>query len=166
MALRALITTARWLVVVLVVWLSAAPALACFGPKLYFAVADEPRQEVLFALVSLYVHEKTGVDSVAVAMAPEEGGAMLAAERVDLAFTPPGVKTPAGGFVFTIGSWPRLVSGKRPLEQLQFTTVLPAIRKLNGLLSPADVEALLADVRDGDSAIAAARRLLMARRWI
>ena len=34
-------------------------ALACFGPKLFVAAGQSPEEETLFALVTLYVEEKT-----------------------------------------------------------------------------------------------------------
>lgn len=145
--------------------LAAAPAAACFGPKLYVGVAAEPRQEMLFALVSLYVVEKTGVESERVPLTvADDPGKMLAAERVDLTFAPApvsGVET-----LLAIPGYPLLVSGSRPLNDLQFTTVAPALRKLATLLTPRDLAALEARIAAGDKPLAAARRLCMERRWL
>lgn len=161
MALRTLIIT----VTLLLFLVAAAPALACFGPKLYWGVGAQPAEQALFALVSLYVQEKTGVESVRVDLETGQSPwTELTEERVDLVF----VETPAeqGTTLLQVDGQPRLVSGARPLEDLQFTTVAPAIRKLHGLLTAADVDSLTAQVGSGEPPLAAARRFLMERRWI
>jgi len=59
-----------------------------------------------------------------------------------------------------------LVAGSRPVNDLQFTTVLPAVAKLNRLLTSADVELLVRQVEVGKSAMSVARKFLMGNRWI
>jgi len=143
----------------------AAPATACFGPKLYVGVAADPRQEMLFALVSLYVVEKTGVESERVILAADIApGTELLAERVDLAFA----AAPVAGAetLLAIPGYPLLAGGSRPLNDLQFTTVVPALRKLATLLAPRDLLELEARIAAGDKPLAAARRLCMERRWL
>lgn len=162
MAVRAL---TRILAAIVLVALAVAPVNACFGPKLYVGVAAEPRQEMLFALVSLYVVEKTGVQSERVDLQPgEEPGQMLLAEKVDLTFVP----APVAGaeVVLAIPDYPLLASGQRPLTDLQFTTVVPALRKLAGLLTPNDLRALAARIKTGETPLAAARWLCQERRWL
>ena len=68
--------------------------------------------------------------------------------------------------MLSVPEFPALVSGQRPLEELQFTTVAPAVRKLSGLLTKDDVTSLVKQVEAGESAMAAVRCLLMERRWI
>jgi hypothetical protein len=162
MALRPL---NRLLPALLLLALTAFPAAACYGPKLYFGVAVDPRQELLFAVATLYVKEKTGVESEQVVLGPEaDPGAELRGERVDMVFA----AAPINGAetLLAVAGYPLLVSGERPLTDLQFTTVVPALRKLATLLTPADLQALEARVAGGDKPLAAVRRLFKERRWI
>lgn len=161
MALRPL----NLLLVVVVFMALAAPAMACFGPKLYVGVAADPRQETLFALVSLYVAEKTGVVSERVTLAAAaDAGPELRAEKVDLAFAQAPV--PGAETLLAIPGYPVLASGPRPLNDLQFTTVAPALRKLAALLTPRDLQELESRVAAGEKPLAAARRLCMERHWL
>jgi len=155
----------RLLAAFLLIALTALPAAACFGPKLYVGVAADQRQELLFALVSLYVVEKTGVESERVTLTDRaDPVAELRAERIDMAFA---VAPVAGAeTLLAIPGYPLLVSGARPLTDLQFTTVVPALRKLAALLTANDLLALEARVAAGDKPLAAARRLCMERRWL
>lgn len=162
MAVRALKMV---LTVLAVAVLTANHAAACFGPKLYIGVATEPRQELLFAMVSLYVQEKTGVESEKVLLpATADPAGELRAERVDLVFAPAAV---AGAeTLLALPGEPLLASGSRPLTDLQFTTVVPAVRKLAGLVTAADLALLDARVAAGETPLAAVRRLFKERRWI
>lgn len=162
MALRPL---TKLLAALLLAAVFAAPAESCFGPKLYIGVFADPRQELLFAAVSLYIQEKTGVESEKVALAPAaDPGAELRAERVDLAFAPAAV---AGAeALLAVPGYPLLVSGARPLTDLQFTTVAPAVRKLATLLTASDLAGMEVRVAAGVTPLAAVRRLFKERRWI
>lgn len=144
--------------------LLAATANACFGPKLYVGTGVGPEEEFLYALVSLYIKEKTGVETVRVPMAANDPGVEVAAARVDLAFAP--AEGREGTAVLAPAGFPRLVAGTRVLDDLQFTTVVPALRKLAGLLTPADVTAQVALVRQGGAPAATARHFLSARGWL
>jgi len=155
----------RALTFLLTLVLSVLPAVACFGPKLYLGVTADPRQELLFAVVNLYVQEKTGVESEAVVLvAGIDPAAELRAERVDMAF----VTAPVSGAetLFVVAGYPLLVAGDRPLTDLQFTTVAPALRKLATLLTAADLHTLESRVAAGETPLAAARKLFKERRWI
>jgi hypothetical protein len=144
--------------------LVCAPAQACFGPKLFVGVGQGVQDQALFALITLYVQEKTGVESSRVDIeAGQEPGALLAGNKVDLAFAH---SDSLDNTVFHIAGLPQLATGRRPLEELQFTTVLPAISKLNRLLKREDVDLLVKRIEAGDSAMSAARKFLMERRWI
>ena len=143
----------------------SASAQACFGPKLFAAAGKGSQADVLFALVTLYVEEKTGVESLRVEIEKGVDPLMLLAdEKADLVFV--ATDKALDNTILQVPGAPVLVTGKRPLEELQFTTVLPAIKKLNGLLEVEDVSALVAQVDAGESAMAAVRRFLMERRWI
>ncbi|TFG86396.1 MAG: hypothetical protein E4H17_04190 [Gemmatimonadales bacterium] len=155
----------RALTLLLALLLTALPAAACFGPKLYLGVAAEPRQELLFAVVSLYVQEKTGVESEMVPLAAGvDPAAELRAERVDLAFA--AVPVSGAETLLAVAGYPLLIAGHRPLTDLQFTTVAPALRKLASLLTVADLHTLESRVAAGETPLAAARRLFKERRWI
>lgn len=151
------------LLLVLLLLAAVLPSWACFGPKLYLAPSAGAEGEVLFALVSLYVKEKTGTDTVRVDPAGEEPLALLRGEKADLAFSEGGE---GGTPLLAVDGLPVLLAGRRPVEDLQFTTVAPALKKLAGLLAAADVAALAAEVEGGAPPLAAVRRFLMARGWI
>jgi hypothetical protein len=149
----------------LILLICSSTAFACFGPKLYWGVDTSEESRVLYALASIYVQEKTGVESVLVDL--EEGQDPLlemTEERVDLVF----VREPSGSLniLIDIDSRPALVSGPRPLEDLQFTTVAPAMNRLAKRLTAADVSGLVTQVEAGVPPLAAARKFLMERRWI
>ncbi len=148
----------------LLVALLCAPVQACFGPKLFVGTGKSVQEEALFALVTLYVQEKTGVESTRVEIeAGQDPRTLLNGEKVDLVFV---LSDAPENTVFQIAGMPRLVTGKRPLEELQFTTVLPAIKKLNRLLQQSDVELVVSNIEAGDSPMIAARKFLMEFRWI
>ena len=165
MAVRSLI------LMTLLVLLTASLSQACFGPKLFVGAGQGAQSDVLFALVTLYVQEKTGVESTRVEI--EEGQNpldLLSSEKADLVLVPAN-ESPDGvifyeNAVFHIDGLLQLVTGKRPLDDLQFTTVLPAIRKLNRLLKFEDVAWLVSRVDAGESAMAVVRKFFMERRWI
>ncbi len=149
---------------VFLVALVCAPVQACFGPKLFVGAGTSVQDEALFALVTLYVQEKTGVESTRVEIeAGQDPLTLLDGEKADLVFVLSGA---LDNTVFQIAGMPLLVTGKRPLEDLQFTTVLPAIRKLNRQLKKEDVELLINHIETGDSPMIAARKFLMELRWI
>jgi len=152
------------LLVLLLLWLAAAPASACFGPKLYFGGVAGEEGEALYELVALYVKEKTGVETVRIDLGSEAPLAALSAGRADLVLV--AAEAPDASTLIAIAGLPRLVVGARPQEDLQFTTVVPALRKLGRLLSAADVEVVATASSRGVPAAAAARTLLMSKGWI
>ncbi len=144
--------------------LVSVPAQACFGPKLFVGAGQSVQDEALFALVTLYVQEKTGVGSIRIEVeSGQDPLALFAAEKADLIFV---ASDSLENTVLQIAGMPLLVTGPRPLEELQFTTVLPAIRKLNRLLKKEDVELIVSQIEAGESAMASARKFLMELRWI
>lgn len=145
--------------------LVAQQATACFGPKLFIGVSPGPENEVLFALVTLYVKEKTGVESLVVEASLESGMLdLIDADKADMVFVVS--ERPLQNTVFNVKGFPVLVTGKRPLEELQFTTVLPAVKKLNGLLRQDDLAMLVNKVKSGESAMQVVRKFFMENRWI
>jgi len=149
---------------VLALLLAAWPAVACFGPKLYLGVPADPAGTVLAELVALYVQEKTGVASELVALDGKDPVSEIGQERLDLAVA----VDHDGRLPVLLGGAgrPALLSGERPLHDLQFTTVVPALRKLDGLLDAATFATLVRDVAAGEPPKARVRRLLMERGWI
>lgn len=151
--------------IVLLAVLVSTPAQACFGPKLFVGAGSTSQQELLYALVTLYVQEKTGVESTHVEVGVSQNPLdLLSADKVDLVFVP--VNESVDETIFQISDLPPLVAGPRPVNDLQFTTVLPAVAKLNRLLTTSDVEQLLRHVDAGKSAMSVARKFLMKNRWI
>ncbi len=149
---------------VLVLLLFCAPASACFGPKLYVGVPSGADGEILYALVSLYVKEKTGVESVSVPLEGEGGVELIRQEKIDMAFA--GAPADGAEAILEIAGGPLMVSGPRPLNDLQFTTVVPALKKLGRLVTAEHLRQLAAEVARGAAPAAAVRNLLMERRWI
>ncbi len=151
----------RRLTLLVLILLSTAPAWACFGPKLYIGVEPGVAGDLNFALVSLYIKEKTGVEAVRVAMAGKDAvAAVAAAEEVDLATAP----ATSSGALLALPDGTILLGGKRVRDDLQFTTVLPALTKLQRVLAQADGAALLARVRAGEGAVAVARSWFKAQK--
>ena len=137
---------------------------ACFGPKLYLGTPESGEGEVLAELVALYVKEKTGVESILVPLEGKDAVTEIREERLDLAVVShldsrlPDLLRVEGG--------PGLLSGMRPMNDLQFTTVVPALKKLSGLLDAEIFKGLVDDVAAGEPVRARVRRLLMERGWI
>lgn len=132
--------------------LIAGEAVACFGPKLFYGVGNGAEEELRFALVSLYVKEKTGVEMNRVELAGKGVVAEIAAERIDLGFAATGE-----GSVLRLPDGSLLFCGQRLRDDLQFTTVLPALKKLQAVVDRADWRALVARVGAGEGALAVAR---------
>ena len=151
----------RRLTLLILLFLCTTPVWACFGPKLYIGVEPGAAGDLNFALVSLYIKEKTGVEAVRVAITGKDAAAAIsAAEQVDLATAP---AASAGGLL-TLPDGTTLLAGKRVRDDLQFTTVLPALSKLQRVLVQADGAALLARVRAGEGAVAVARSWFKAQK--
>lgn len=151
--------------VFLLTLLTPSLAQACFGPKLFVGAGQGERNDVLYALVTLYIQEKTGVESTRVEIdAGRNPLELISADKADLVFVSSGQAIE--NTVFSLGDLPVMVTGKRPLEELQFTTVLPAIRKLNRLLKHEDVTTLVRLAESGASAMAVVRKFFMEHRWI
>ena len=114
--------------------------------------------------MTLYIEEKTGVESNRVIPETDTPLSLITADKADLVFAMPDTEHDAS--VFQLEGFPALVSGERPFEDIQFTTVLPALQKLERLMTPADVMSLVEQVRSGKSAMAAVRKYFMEHRLI
>ncbi|AMV72410.1 hypothetical protein JCM30471_09270 [Desulfuromonas carbonis] len=153
----------QWPLFLILLLLLPGAAGACFGPKLHVGIGADPASQVLAEVVILYVKEKTGIETERVALGAREGEAELAADQIDLAISS-GLK--GADRLFATGAGPSVAVGPRPRQDLQFTTVMPALEKLAGLFGSADLAGLQAAVAAGEPAAAAARRFLQERRWI
>ena len=140
------------------------PVQACFGPKLYLGVPNSREGMLLAELVALYVKEKTGVDSVLVTLDGSDPVGEIRQEKLDLAVSvQPDSRLPD---LLGLEGVPALLSGVRPYDDIQFTTVVPALRKLASLLDAETFAGLVDDVASGEPPKARVRRLLMERAWI
>lgn len=139
-------------------------APACFGPKLFLGMASDPQSQALGALVMVYVKEKTGVETLSVPLEEIEAKGGFDEEKADMVLTRrEGLK---GRVLLALPDAPVLIVGRRPAEDLQFSTVVPSLEKLSRLLK-AEHLARVVENREGEpSLVAAARRLLKENRWI
>lgn len=145
--------------------LLALPLGACFGPKLYVGTAAGVDGELLYHLVTLYVQEKTGVESIRVEMtADQTAEQLLRQEKVDLVFSAAaGEPWPS---LLTISEELYLLTGARPTDDLQFTTVPKALSRLQALLQATDLPLLRQQVAAGVLPAKAVRTLYRQRGWL
>ncbi len=140
------------------------PAAPCFGPKLYLGVPDDNRGRVFAELTILYVKEKTGVETVRVPVAGDAGIAGVRGATLDLALS----ATAADDLPVLLAApgGPLLLSGPRPLTDLQFSTVPAALKRLGALLTEDFFAGLTAEVEGGAEPAAVVGRALREKRWI
>ncbi|HEY5672489.1 MAG TPA: hypothetical protein VIR78_02170 [Malonomonas sp.] len=155
----------KTLVSTLLLLFLALPAAACFGPKLYLGTPAGEEGELLFHLAAIYIHEKTGVESIRFELNNEQTPAdVLQKEQVDLVFAPSASDDrPA---LLQIGAELWLLSGPRPIDDLQFTTVPRTLAKLQRLMTAEDLALLRQQVARGVLPAAAVRQLYRQRSWI
>lgn len=145
--------------------LIANSALACFGPKLFIGTASGLEAEMRYYLVALYLHEKTGIDSVRVELAAgESASAAIANERIDLGFS--AVADASVPVLLTLPGSHVLCSGKRPLESLQFSTVVPVLKRLEQRLTKVDLTTIERRIASGVLPATAVRNFMMQAGWI
>lgn len=160
MAVRPLIKFSSLLLLLLL----AGPSLACFGPKLYLGVGDDATGQVLASFVAIYIKEATGTEVERVPLDGRDPAAEIVAEQIDFAFVDP---LPAGrSSLLQIEALPPLMSGPRIEDDLQFTTVRPALTRLAAKLTAADVTSLAKKVAAGELPMDVVRTFLIDRRWI
>lgn len=145
--------------------LTALPVSACFGPKLYIGTPAGEDGELLFHLADIYLHEKTGVESLRFELTENQTAeAALQNEQVDLAFQRSASQTrPA---LLQLGDQWWLLSGPRPTDDLQFTTVPRTLAKLQRLMTAQDLAQLRQQVAAGALPAAAVRQLYQQRSWL
>ena len=160
MAIRTLI---KYLSIMLLL-LTAVPALACFGPKLYLGVGDDAVGQVMASFVAIYVKETTGTDVIRVPLKGLDPATEIREKRIDFSFTDK--SEPDSKQLMSIGGLPLLITGDRIDNDLQFTTVRPTLIRLEAKLTAVDVAVLTEKVVDGELAMDVVRQFLIDRRWI
>ena len=148
---------------VLLLSMLALPVQACFGPKLFLGVPADSDGQVLTSLVAIYIKEKTGIDTERVDLADRTVRQEISADKLDYGFV---AENDSLQTILNVKGLPLLVSGPRILNDLQFTTVAPALQRLQKILKPEHVEQIRQDVDNGTLPMAAARKFLMKQRWI
>ncbi len=152
-------------ILVLLFLLISVPAGACFGPKLFLGTPPGVEGELLFHLVSIYVKEKTGIESLRLEMTAEQtADGLLKKEEVDLAFDHN--QSQQWGALLQVGEQLYLLSGPRPTQDLQFTTVPRVLSKLQRLLDADDLSHLRQQVTAGVLPAKAVRSYYMQQGWI
>jgi len=137
-------------------------AFACFGPKLYLGTGTGTQNQALTSLVAIYVQEKTGIEVVRQPLDATLPLTAIREEKVDFVFVDRVDELPE---LLMIADQP-LLSGPRIVNDLQFTTVRPALQRLAQQLQPEQVTLLQQQIADGAVPMEAARRFLLDRGWI
>lgn len=146
-------------------WSLSLPVNACFGPKLYLGTPAGEDGELLFHLAAIYVQEKTGVESIRFEFSDGQGAEdLLRQEKVDLAFHPSASES--WKTLLQVGNELFLLSGPRPTDNLQFTTVPRSLAKLQTLLTLQELTALRRQIAAGVLPATAVRQLYMLRGWL
>ncbi len=156
------------LVLVLLFLLQVSASFACFGPKLFIGAAPGLEGEMRYHLVSIYLHEKTGIDSIQVALKTGQTALdAIIAQEIDLGFGAAAqtVET-AQVTVLTLDNGLKLYAGERPLSDLQFSTVGRAFTLLQKRIDGGNLEPIRQRVKAGVLPATAVRDFMMANGWI
>ncbi len=163
MVVSALKTTLLTLSLLLI--LQVTVSLSCFGPKLFIGVIPGLEGEMRYHLVSIYLHEKTGIDSVQVVLRQGQTAIdAISAQEIDLGFA--NVAKTLSVAVLDLGEGLKLYSGERPLNDLQFTTVGRVFKKLQKRIDQSNLDFIRQRVKSGDLPAAAVRDFMMENGWI
>ncbi len=153
----------RLLVLLSLLFLAPCQGWSCFGPKLYIAADTSPQQQVLYGLVSIYIREKTGIESELV---PRDGapvGELIRLGRADLEVgSGPAPQHP----IWQVAQTAWLISGPRPVNELQFSLVPRALERLEQRLTGQQIAVLVNRVAAGEPPLAVARDFLQRQDWI
>ncbi len=163
MVVSALKTTLLTLSLLFILQVTAS--LSCFGPKLFIGVAPDLEGEMRYHLVSIYLHEKTGIDSVRVELKQGQTAIdAISAQEIDLGFAT--VAETSGVAVLDLGEGLKLYSGERPLNDLQFTTVGRVFKKLQKRIDQNNLDLIRQGIKNGELPAAAVRDFMMKNGWI
>ena len=154
-----------FLTILLLIVVQVTFSTACFGPKLFIGVEPGLEGEMRYHLISIYLHEKTGIDSIRVELKQDQTAlAAIAAQEIDLGFASDSVSTAIAVLVLEEGL--NLYSGERPINDLQFSTVGRVFKKLQKLLNPSHLSDIRQRVQAGDLPATAVRNFMMKNDWI
>jgi hypothetical protein len=157
------VRTLKTFCLMLLLSMLALPAQACFGPKLFLGIPADTDGQVLTSLVAIYIKEKTGIDTERVDLEGRNVQQEISAEKLDYGFY---AESGSLQTILNVEGLPLLVSGPRILNDLQFTTVAPALQRLQKILKLEHVAHIRQDVANGTLPMAAARKFLLKQRWI
>jgi hypothetical protein len=159
-ALKSILLTTLLLLVLL-----AASGFACFGPKLFIGVVPGLEGEMRYHLVSIYLHEKTGIDSILVELkAGQTAEAAILAKEIDLGYSREANMKATE--VLRLADGYKLYSGERPLNDLQFTTAGRAFAKLQKRLDAGSLDKIRARILTGTLPATAVRDFMLNNGWI
>lgn len=140
-------------------------ASACFGPKLLIGRVPGTDGELHYHLVAIYLHEKTGIDSTPVELAAGQSAAdAIAQHEIDLGFV--AADSVAQPVVLRLDNGMQLLSGERPQNDLQFTTALPALQKLQQRLDKQNLDTVRTAIKRGVLPATAIRNFMLEQGWI
>jgi len=150
---------------VLLLSLHVSAGMACFGPKLFIGLVPGLEGEMRYHLVSIYLHEKTGIDSTPVELKDNQTALdAIALQEIDLGFA---VDTPTDRIaVLQLDDGLKLYSGERPLNNLQFSTVGRVFKKLQKRIDQTNLNAVRQRIRAGSLPATAIRDFMMEHGWI
>lgn len=154
-----------FLLIFILLMLPLDSAWGCFGPKLFVGADESPRQQLFYALISLYIKEKTGTESELVAAVAGAELQLLSDDQADLVLLSR-VGDTGRPLLFQVDGLPQVASGPRPLDDLQFTLVAPALTKLSRLLTAEQFNPLVDQVVAGAPPAATARAFLTGQGWL
>lgn len=145
--------------------LLASSVNACFGPKVFIGVPAGLEGEMRYHLIAIYLHEKTGIDSTQIVLKPGQSALdAIASADIDLGFDQAlNADIPV---LMTLADGQRLYSGPRPLNDLQFSTLGRALKKLDQILNAAHLAQLHADLKRGVLPATAVRALFDQQGWL
>ena len=167
--------------------LLASTSIACYGPKLHVAYSQDTTQTLMYEIIRLYLHEKTGVETLPVIIADAAadtdadldaaaGGvtAAIVDDKADIALlsnlqTKIQIKNQRKNQTRGRIDFPdhlTILYGDRLVDDLQFTTALSALKKLFRILTPEEFGDLKKIVKNGVPVKKAVRRLLFDKGWI
>ncbi len=142
-----------------------ATGYACFGPKLFIGVGPGLEGEMRYHLVAIYLHEKTGIDSTMITLKTGQTAiAAISAEEIDLGFST--VESSEATHVLKLEEGLNLYSGKRPFNDLQFSTAARAFAKLQKKLASNNLAEIRLSISSGTLPATAVRNFMMQNGWI
>ena len=153
------------LLLILLLLLQVSAGFACFGPKLFIGAVPGLEGEMRYYLVSIYLHEKTGIDSIQVALkAGQTSIDAITAQEIDLGFAAAAETVhPA---VLQLDDGLQLYAGERPLNDLQFSTVGRVFSLLQKRIDGSSLEPIRQRIKAGVLPATAVRDFMMENGWI